>query len=118
MATRRPLGALEEVIMDYLWAVDTPVKPAVVHQAVAPDLAYTTVMTVLTRLWEKGRLTRGRDGRAYTYQPVRSEAEHRAEGMQSALAEAQDRVAVLSSFVEALDTEDAKVLRKLLGRRP
>lgn len=36
-------------------------------------LAYTTVMTVLVRLWEKGYLLRKRDGRAYCYQVRSSE---------------------------------------------
>lgn len=31
-------------------------------------LAYTTVMTVLTRLWEKGYLMRRRRGKAYLYE--------------------------------------------------
>ena len=46
---RRPTGALEDEVMAYLWATGTPANPAEVHQAVAPDLAYTTVMTVLTQ---------------------------------------------------------------------
>ena len=56
--------------MAYLWSTDCEASPAEVHQAVAPELAYTTIMTILTRLWEKGRLTRGQRGRAYTYEPV------------------------------------------------
>ncbi len=116
MSAKRPMGALEEEVMTYLWTTDAPVTPAEVHQAVAPELAYTTVMTILSRLLEKGRLARGQRGRAYTYEPVRSEAEHRADAMQTTLVDAGDRAAVLSQFVESLDAEDAKVLRKLLRR--
>lgn len=36
------------------------------------NLAYTTVMTVMTRLSEKGLLTRKRLGRAYVYSPKKS----------------------------------------------
>lgn len=116
MAAKRPMGALEEEVMTYLWSTDASVTPAEVHQAVAPELAYTTVMTILSRLYDKGRLSRGQRGRAYTYEPIRSEAEHRAEAMQSTLGDAGDRAAVLSQFVESLDAQDAKVLRKLLRR--
>jgi predicted transcriptional regulator len=35
-------------------------------------LAYTTVMTVMSRLAEKGMLTRRKDGRAYVYVPAAS----------------------------------------------
>ena len=116
MGNRRPIGALEEQVMDYLWAIDQPVTPAEVHEAVAPELAYTTVMTVLSRLFEKGRLERNRQGRAYAYLAVRSEAEYRAEEMATSLGDAGDRAAVLSQFVASLDADDATTLRKLLGR--
>ena len=115
MSTRRPMGALEDHVMDYLWLVGAPASPAEVHAAVAPELAYTTVTTVLTRLWDKGRLERERRGRAFAYAPVRSEAEHRADAMRVNLSDAADRGAVLSSFVDALDPADLDVLRGLIG---
>lgn len=101
--------------MAYVWATDAPATPAQVHQAIAPDLAYTTVMTVLTRLWSKGLLTREPVGRGFAYAPVRSEAEHRAQQMQTTLDESLDRSAVLSSFAESLTVRDARTLRRLLG---
>ena len=115
MSTRRPMGALEENVMEYLWLVGAPASPAEVHAAVAPELAYTTMTTVLTRLWEKSRLERKRRGRSFVYTPVRSEAEHRAEAMRLSLGDAADRGAVLSSFVDALDPADLDVLRELIG---
>ena len=117
MNERRAIGALEDEIMSYLWVVDSPSTPAEVHASVAPELAYTTIMTVLTRLWQKGLLDRERTGRAFAYRPTRSEADHRAEEMQATLADAANRDAVLSSFVDALDTNDLSVLKKLLSRR-
>ena len=38
-------------------------------------LAYTTVMTMLNILEEKGHLTRRKQGRAYLYQPVRPKSQ-------------------------------------------
>ena len=114
MSARRPMGSLEDNVMEYLWLVGTPASPAEVHAAVAPELAYTTVTTVLTRLFEKGRLERERQGRALMYAPVHSEADHRADVMHTSLGDAADRGAVLSSFVDALDSTDLEVLRGLL----
>ena len=114
MTERRPTGALEGQVMAYLWATDGPATPAEVHQAVAPDLAYTTVMTVLTRLWEKDLLSRESRGRAYAYEPVRTEAQHRAGEMQTALDRSAHRDEVLSSFVATLKADDAELLRRLL----
>ena len=110
---RRPMGSLEDDVMAYLWAIDKGAASAV-HQAVAPDLAYTTVTTVLSRLYEKGRVERTRRGRSYLYSPVRSEAEHRADTMTTTLGAAADRAAVLSRFVDALNAKDVAVLRDLL----
>ena len=117
MTQKRPMGALEEAVMEYLWSAGEPSSPREVHMAVAPDLAYTTVTTILTRLWEKKRLTRERSGRAYLYDPVSSEAEHVAGNMQSSLIDALDRSAVLSQFVDSLSADDAEVLRRLLRRK-
>lgn len=114
VTSRRPMGALEDEIMAYLWATESPATTAEVHQAVAPDLAYTTIMTVLTRLWAKELLTREAKGRGFAYSPVRSEAQHRAELMQNTLDSSADRAAVLSSFVASLSRADAKRLRNLL----
>lgn len=110
------MGGLEREIITYLWAVTSPVTPAEVHQAVAPDLAYTTVMTVLSRLWNKGLLARDPKGRGFAYAPVRSEAEHRAGQIKSMLTSSGNREAVLSSFAESLSAKDAERLRRLLDQ--
>ena len=65
------LGPLETDIMQLVWREKfTTVKK--VHRALQDnrDIAYTTVMTTMTRLAEKGVLTRRRDGLAYVYTPA------------------------------------------------
>ena len=102
-------------MLRFLWAVGEPSAPAQVHEAVAPDLAYTTVMTVLSRLHEKGALERQRHGRAFVYWPSEGEGEHRAGRMHDVLDQAADRKAVLSSFIETLTPAEAQELRQMLG---
>jgi predicted transcriptional regulator len=114
MVFRRATGELEEAVLRFVWAMDAPVTPAEVHESVAPDLAYTTVMTVLTRLHQKGRLERERRGRAYAYWAPDGEASHRAGQMRNQLSSADNRDAVLSSFVEKLSDAEAAELRRLL----
>lgn len=114
MNERRAIGELEDQIMAYVWLTGSPATPAEVHQAVAPELAYTTVMTVLTRLWKKGLLSRHREGRAFAYEAAIQEATHRAIQMHSTLHDARDSKAVLSSFVESLTPAEAAQLRKIL----
>lgn len=114
MAQRRPMGALEDQVIEYLWAVGAPVPANEVHKSVGPELGYTTITTVLTRLWEKGRVQRTLAGRSYEYSAAATEAEHRAGAMSTSLDAAGDRAEVLTRFVEALDPEDLAVLRELL----
>jgi len=72
---RRPRGTLEQEVVAALAAAAGPMTPAQVRDHLGGDLAYTTVMTVLARLSEKGLVTRRRVGRAYAYAAVRDEAE-------------------------------------------
>lgn len=54
-----------------------------VRSDLQPDrkLAYTTVMTVLDRLFRKGIVTRTRESRAHVYEPAVSEARVRADAV-------------------------------------
>jgi predicted transcriptional regulator len=114
MTERREMGALEHEVLTELWALGEPATPAVVLDALGSDLAYTTVMTILTRLWQKGLVTRKRDGRAYAYTPAFTEAELTAQRMRTMLHAASDPRAALSRFVGSLSARDARTLRALL----
>jgi predicted transcriptional regulator len=68
------LGPLETKIMQIVWREKTTTVKQV-HRRLQDtteraDIAYTTVMTTMTRLAEKGILTRRRDGLAYVYTPA------------------------------------------------
>lgn len=68
------LGPLETEIMQILWEDErSTVKK--VHRRLSQqrDIAYTTVMTTMSRLSEKGVLTRHREGLAYVYSPAITE---------------------------------------------
>ena len=68
------LGPLETDIMQVIWQDErSTVKK--VHRKLSQqrDIAYTTVMTTMTRLAEKGVLNRHREGLAYVYTPAISE---------------------------------------------
>ncbi|MFT3770273.1 MAG: BlaI/MecI/CopY family transcriptional regulator [Minicystis sp.] len=74
MTSTRELGPLEMKVLGHLEAGD-PLPVAAVQERLArggDDLAYTTVMTVLVRLYEKGLVTRKKDGARFLYAPARS----------------------------------------------
>ena len=116
MAKRRAMGALESEVLEQLWSLGRPATPSEVLDALDDDLAYTTVMTILSRLWEKGLVRRAREGRAFAYSPILSEAELAAQRMQEQLAAAHDRPGALTKFAETLSARDARALRAVLGR--
>ena len=113
-AGRRAPGELESEVLAVLWAAGEPVGAGAVRERVAGDPAYTTVLTILTRLHDKGLVTRTRAGRRYLYSPVRDEAGHAAAGMRDLLEHGGDRAAVLARFVSELPAEDEKLLEQLL----
>jgi predicted transcriptional regulator len=113
---RRSRGTLEQEVVAALAASPGPMTPAQVRDQLGRHLAYTTVMTVLARLTEKGLVTRERVGRAYAYTAVRDEAEVTARQMQRLLDARDDRAAVLSRFVGVLSDDDERLLTDLLRR--
>jgi len=112
---RRARGELEGDVLAALWAVGGPQTARDVRDRLPGDLAYTTVLTILSRLYDKEMLVRHREGRGYAYEPVRDEASHTAQRMRSLLEGGSDREAVLTRFVSELSEQDEHVLHQLLS---
>lgn len=100
-----------------LWAANAALTPGEVREEIGDGLAYTTVMTTLGRLHDKGVVERERRGRAYAYRPTVDEAELAAARMRALLEQGHDRAAVLTRFVGSLGPDDERTLARLLGRR-
>ena len=112
--SRRGKGDLEAEVVAVLAAADRPLTSREVVEGLDQRLAYTTVMTVLVRLHEKGAVDRGRVGRAYAYSFLRDDAARRAVQMRRLLGEDAERARVLARFVNELSAEDERLLRRLL----
>ena len=114
-AVRRPAGELEAAVMAVLQAARSPLSPAEVRGRLGGDLAYTTVVTILSRLHAKGVLDRRKAGRAFRYVPVADEPGLAARRLARMLDAEPDREAVLARFVSGLSGRDEKLLRRMLG---
>ena len=111
----QPLGSLEAKIMHVAWAnPDDFLSVRDVLGQLDGGLAYTTVMTVMNRLYEKGLLRRRRHGRAWIYRCAMSREAYAAATMSEALKVANDRRSALLHFVADLRPDDTDALRKLL----
>jgi predicted transcriptional regulator len=112
--SRREAGQLESEVLAALWASGEAMTPADVLRELDTSLAYTTVMTTLSRLHEKGLVKRRRAGRGYAYSPKVDEAELAARGFRALLDRGHDRGAVLEGFVDQLSGDEERLLRALL----
>ena len=110
------LGPLEAEIMDHAWTRGGSFTVREVLDALGSrhDLAYTTVMTVMERLSNKGFLVRRKVGRAYSYQPRMSRDDYSAALVRSVLAASRDRRSVLLGFVRSVKEEDLNELERLV----
>lgn len=113
---RRGQGELEALVLSALREADSPASAGWVHERVGGDLAYTTVVTILTRLLAKGAVARERTGRSFAWTPASDQAGLAAHKMRKVLDAESDREAVLASFVTSLEPDDERLLRELLGR--
>jgi predicted transcriptional regulator len=114
MNQRRGRGDLAQEILTLIGRACTPMTPAQVRDTFDGRLAYTTVMTVMARLHDRGLLARQRAGRAFAYSLLADPAMVTARRMHRLLDIDHDHAGVLGHFVDALTTDDERLLRGLL----
>lgn len=75
MKNNTVLGPLEQDIMNCMWEQKTA-SVRDIHSCLSAkkEIAYTTVMTIMSRLTEKGYLKRGLVGNQYIYKPAKRQA--------------------------------------------
>lgn len=118
---RSQFGDLERAVLEVLWALPASGSASVrqVHTALTEtrDVAYTTVMTVLDRMFGKDLVTRESQGRAYLYRARATREELTAELMGAALHDisAEDRASALVAFVGEASAADREALRAALA---
>ncbi|QLH26486.1 BlaI/MecI/CopY family transcriptional regulator [Streptomyces sp. Rer75] len=113
---RRGQGELEAQVLAALREAPEPASAAWVQEKLGGALAYTTVITILTRLLAKGAVTREKAGRSFVWTAAADEAGLAALRMRRVLDKESDREAVLASFVTGLSQQDEQMLRELLTR--
>src|SRR3954447_15265315 len=118
VAGGRRRGALEQEVLGCLAAAGRPRTVAEVQAELGGELAYTTVLTALSRLHAKGALTRQQAGRGYAYavpaDPAAMGASVTARRMSRLLDSGADRAGVLTRFVADLTPADEELLTELL----
>lgn len=86
------------------------------------DIAYTTVMTVLTRMHDKGVVSRRKDGRKFLYSYTKNSSKTKVgilKGIKDRLF-GNERLAAVVSFLDQEDSltkDELKALRKIIEQR-
>ena len=122
MAARRKhtladvLGPLESEIMDVVWdASEVTVRD--VHRTLneSRPIAYTTVMTTLGRLTDKGLLRRREDQPAHRYSALVSREEYASSTVKSVVDWLVQHFPdpAVAYFVDKVENEDEKVIERL-----
>ncbi|MFQ5605695.1 MAG: BlaI/MecI/CopY family transcriptional regulator [bacterium] len=113
---RKILGDLEADIMEIAWR-----KPEITVRQVTEllqsqrDIAYTTVMTVMSRLAEKGLLKKIKHGTAHIYQPTSSKEEFTRSTLKKVINEllADFSAPAISQFLDSVEEADPEKMEEL-----
>lgn len=112
------LGPLERRVMEQLWERGPQTVGNILetlNRGARRKLAYTTVMTILVRLHEKGYVSRVQTGRTYTYEAAMDEAALAATVGRRELRRLIDRygAASLARFADDLGTAQTPLAQGL-----
>ncbi|MEU0858674.1 BlaI/MecI/CopY family transcriptional regulator [Streptomyces griseofuscus] len=109
----RPLGELEDAVMTRVWKWNRPVTVREVLEDLQQErtIAYTTVMTVLDNLHQKGWVRREAEGRAYRYEAVSTRAAYAAALMNDAWSQSDNPAAALVAFFGMMSEEQRQALQ-------
>ncbi|MGK5549093.1 BlaI/MecI/CopY family transcriptional regulator [Streptomyces sp. URMC 127] len=109
----RRLGDLEDAVMTRVWDWNRPVTVREVLEDLQQErsIAYTTVMTVMDNLYQKGWLRREAEGRAYRYEAVSNRAAYSAALMNEAWSVSDNPAAALVAFFGMMSAEQREALR-------
>ncbi|MGW0824313.1 BlaI/MecI/CopY family transcriptional regulator [Streptomyces sp. NPDC002845] len=99
--------------MTRVWKWNRPVTVREVLEDLQQErsIAYTTVMTVLDNLHQKGWVRREAEGRAYRYEAVSTRAAYAAALMNEAWSQSDNPAAALVAFFGMMSEEQRQALR-------
>ena len=117
------LGPLEQEVMEAVWLLgESTVRDVHNQLAATRSIAYTTVMTTMTRLATKGLLLRDTEGLAHRYRPAVSREHYARSTVEGVMGWLLDRfpepaAAYLADVVEHADDDSLADLRAAAARR-
>src|SRR3989338_6043449 len=116
--TGKVLGDLESEVMEIIWGQKGAVSVKSVTEILSKrrQIAYTTVMTIMSRLVNKGVLVRHLSGTSYLYKPKVSKEQFIAKAVHGIFSSAVSTLGeeVLAHFIKEVQKISPKKRQELL----
>lgn len=110
------LGELESQVMELVWnGVSVAVRDVYSHLKRKRKIAYTTIMTIMDRLYEKRILKRKKVGKTYVYSAVQDKEKFFKAASQRVINDLMSNYGevAIAQFINTLDAVDPKKIKKL-----
>jgi predicted transcriptional regulator len=116
MSEKRKQGELEAEVLGCLWDKPKGLSSQAIVSALGKDVKLTTVLTVLSRLEDKGLVSKSAGaGRSYTFFATSTREEYTAKQLLS-LLDSSNQSGVFSHFAAGLSSKQVAQLRKVLDK--
>jgi predicted transcriptional regulator len=116
----RQQGELENQVMDALWSAEGSMTSQEILEKVNRDsdeLALTTILTVLSRLVDKGMVTRSSgSGRSLDFRAAETRERHSANLMLKLLGDSENPALTFAQFTKSLSPKQLAALRETLEK--
>lgn len=111
------LGSLENDVMEVIWLKNTEVSVRDVFETLSStrEIAYTTVMTIMGRLAEKGVLIKRKEGNAFLFSPVITREDFTTQMVDNVIDDllSDYSEAAIASFISRVGAKDLETIEKL-----
>ena len=113
----RSQGQLESEVLSALWDLEGSASSQELLDKLGHDIALTSLLTVLTRLTDKGLVVKVTgSGRSLTFKTVMTREQYAAEQLLKIVEGTDNPALAFAHFAKGLDAEALKALRDSLGR--
>ena len=118
MSTKRGQGQLESEVLGCLWDRPAGLASQQILALLGDDnIKTTTVLTVLSRLEDKGLITKAAGpGRGFIFQALTSREQHTAKALVELVGQTGNPAAVFSHFASGLTAKQLKDLKAALDK--
>lgn len=118
------LGDLETLVMEIVWRAERPISISNVVKVLSKKrkIAYTTIMTIMGRLVDKGVLIRKLEGKNYLYQPKVTKEKFVAKAVHNIFTSTistlgQEAVTYFAKEIQKLNPKKRRELLEILNKK-